>query len=80
MDDTFYFFTFGAGSVFCDKYVKIQGSYLETRKVMNDTFGPRWAFQYDAERFDHQPDEYGLTELVELRKNSFGSWRPVPKP
>lgn len=44
-----WYFTFGLGSKYPRKYVKIIGSYDYARKRMFDIFGSDWAFQYSED-------------------------------
>lgn len=61
--DQYWYFTFGWNSSKRNKYVKIYGSFLGARTIMEEEFGTRWAFQYSWEEFEHQIEDYGLTEL-----------------
>lgn len=59
-----YYFTFGSGSAHKSRYVEITGrTYTEARNTMNACYGPKWAFQYTKEKFEHLAEEYGLTKL-----------------
>jgi hypothetical protein len=61
-----WYFTFGLGQgPLAKKYVRLVGTHGETRRRMIDTFGSKWAFQYDEEIFEGQPEEYGLSILKE---------------
>jgi len=46
-----------------NKYVKIAGSHQETRNKMFKKYGNNWAFQYRADDFKDQIEEFNLTEL-----------------
>ena len=60
-----YYFTFGCGSRFHDKYIRITASDWEkAREIMFEQFGNKWAFQYDEEKFAGKPEEYSLSELA----------------
>lgn len=61
-----FYFTFGSGQPHANRYVKIDwcADYLEARTAMVERFGFTWAFQYDADEFTGQPEQYGITELV----------------
>ena len=41
-----YYFTFGVGQPHAGKFVKIRGTFEESRQKMFDKYGDRWAFQY----------------------------------
>jgi hypothetical protein len=57
-----WWFTFGAGQEFADRYVVINGSHVTARALMVHHFGQRWCDQYEsAERAG--VDEFGLTRL-----------------
>lgn len=65
-----WFFTFGSahrhpvtGASLGRHYVRLHGTCDGTRALMLALFGPRWAFQYPAERFGHIARRYELTEL-----------------
>lgn len=58
-----WFFTFCGNHEHCNGYVKIHGTYTEARKKMWGRFGEKWAFQYNAEHFAGQAEEFGLYEV-----------------
>jgi hypothetical protein len=63
MNKQTWYFTFGSGQEYPDRYVKFTGGFNEARKKMFRRFGNRWAFQYSEEAFDGQAERWGLTEL-----------------
>ena len=44
----YWIFTFGCGQPHAGHYVKIYGTYEETRAKMFERFGSQWGFQYSA--------------------------------
>lgn len=51
------------------KYVRITAKNVaDARIVMISNYGDKWAFCYSEKEFEHQPKEYGLTELRHLTK------------
>ena len=66
MSNIFYA-TFGQGSAFCTRYVKIQSETDElARAAMFQHFGPKWGFVYPADGFNQQIDQFALTMLCEI--------------
>lgn len=72
-----WFFTFGQGSPYKDKYVEIwnAGSGTEARNIMFDAHGVKWAFCYTEEQFKFQCTAYRLTCLCVIDKNDKGYFR-----
>ena len=64
MNNETYYFTFmlKQGKL-QNRYVKIEGTYSETREEMYEMFGDKWAFQYDEKEFLPQIEEFRLSEL-----------------
>ena len=63
-----WFFTFGfghyAGNVSLkNRYVRLEGSFDETRKQIYGVCGPRWAMQYPIDELDGQVERFGLIEI-----------------
>lgn len=58
-----WFFTFGVNHpLFRKKYVKLHGTCDETRDIMIECFGKKWAMQYlSLEKVN--PNKWGLTEM-----------------
>lgn len=44
-----YIFTFGYGQEHAGHYVRLYGTYSETRQKMFEMFGDKWAFQYEEQ-------------------------------
>lgn len=69
MDDPkYYYFTFGLGTLLRRKYIKLYGTYGETRSEMMDSFGSHWAFQYSEDEWNAKYPLY-FTNLKELELN-----------
>lgn len=65
MKETFYF-TFCLDSKFSKRFVKVENTDSDSaRGIMLETFGTKWAFQYDEKRWKEadMENKYGLTEL-----------------
>lgn len=45
-----WYFTFGSGHAFPNCYMKLHGTFTDTRATMFKWFGDKWAFQYDADK------------------------------
>jgi len=45
------------------RYVKIYGTHRSAREKMVESFGVKWAFQYDYEKEKDQIDQYELKEI-----------------
>jgi hypothetical protein len=57
-------FTFGMGHpIFAGCYIKVFGTYSDARSAVVETFGTKWAFQYDSEE-KAGVDEFHLKEIV----------------
>lgn len=67
----YYVFTFGLGTKFANKYVKVYGDYGTARQKMINRFGLNWAFQYSAEQWtdweDTRPSWITETLLCEIK-------------
>ena len=57
-----WFFTFGQGHHYPNRFVRIHGTMESARAEMCRRYGNKWAMQYDAPQFDGQAERYGLTE------------------
>lgn len=62
--DQDWFFTFGYGSKYQNRFIKINGTFDAARNEMISRFGLNWAFQYSKESFAGQKEKYELKELV----------------
>jgi hypothetical protein len=60
-----WYFTFGMGSDNRNKIIKIFGSWADARQKMHDTYGDRWAFQYDESEGERLINEYSY-EVVTI--------------
>lgn len=59
----YWIFTFmGSQRGLSDKFMEIYGTYSSARKVMEDMFGEKWAFQYESKEAAGVT-KYDLTEL-----------------
>lgn len=59
-----YYFTFGCNQSLANNYVVVRANDAdEARMTMVAHYGKMWAFQYVWEEFQHQPEEYNLTEV-----------------
>ena len=59
----YYYFTFGVGHLLKNYCIKIYGTYEETRKLMFESFGDKWAFQYSEEQFANTKYDYKEIEV-----------------
>lgn len=64
-----WYFTFGFGHTdsrgrsLARRFVKLNGTFDETREAMFSAHGAAWAFQYNAAQFAGQVERYGLREI-----------------
>jgi hypothetical protein len=58
-------FTFGCGHAHPNKYVKIYGSFQETRDEMFRRWGKAWCMQYTEKDLEGAKERWGITELKE---------------
>lgn len=67
-----WYFTFGVGQKLANNFVVIRDETFErARRRMNDTYGPKWAFQYSEKDFLPQIEKYRLQEVVFGTPNRF---------
>lgn len=59
-----WYFTFGQGQKYMGKYVKVHGSFHDTRMVMFKHFGAKWSMQYEKIDMDKIIARYGTEELI----------------
>jgi len=64
-----YYFTFGCGTLYKNKYAKFVGTWEGAREEMVENYGHEWCLQYDEEHFKDMPKKYGLSE-IEDNKNA----------
>ena len=67
-----YYFTFGIGQgMLANRYVEIEAeSYDDARGIMMESFGTKWAFQYDEKEWDEKGIAHSF-DLVMLNVNEF---------
>lgn len=58
-----FYFTFGCGTLYKNKYAKFVGTYESARDEMMKHYGKEWCMQYDEEQFKGQPEKFGLAEI-----------------
>ena len=51
MKEQWWIFTFGCGQKYCNKYVRIFGTFDSARAKMFEKYGEEWAFQYTEEEW-----------------------------
>lgn len=67
-----FFFTFGCGKPFRDKYVGIIArDSNDAREAMFECFGPKWAFDYRGKELSQAVLEYGYSPLCYLRASRY---------
>lgn len=67
-----WFFTFGPGQKYPNRYVRIFGTYGSTREEMFDMFGEKWSMQYESEEIIKK---HGLTEIdIQALRVNARSW------
>ena len=64
-------FSFGYGHEYPNRYVRIEGTYLETRDEMVRRYGVSWAFQY-PESEEAELNDHDMWPLVEDDENEQG--------
>lgn len=67
-----FYFTFGGNTNLYNRYMKIRGTFEDTRQMFRDQYGSLcFAFQYDEDGFRGQPQAFDLTEVpfgIEIRR------------
>ena len=59
MNEGYYYFTFGVEHpVHAKHYVKLWGTYEDTRNKMFEAFGDKWAGQYDEKDWQASREKY----------------------
>jgi hypothetical protein len=58
-----YYYTFGFDHILHHRYIKITAANsIAARERMAESFGAKWAFEYDEDKFLPQIEKYGLSE------------------
>jgi hypothetical protein len=76
--EVWYYFTFGMGHVWHNRFVAFHGTYMGARQQMSNRFGRDWAFQYDEASKADSIDRFGLVELIIDRGDNSGLADHVP--
>ena len=58
-----WYFTFGFSHAYPKGYVKINGTFSETRQKMFSKFEDKWSMQYTENKFIPQIERFDLKEI-----------------
>jgi hypothetical protein len=59
-----WFFTWGYGQVFPNKFVRIYGTYMSARNKMAEAFGEKWSMQYEGTK--KQEEDFKKHDMREI--------------